>query len=258
MGRSCLFIACYLLCILLGCSAQESWPGVDTAAGSGAFAPWTARGGYGPIAGYSGYGGISGFDASRSGTGAGTSVTDGSTEPGLPSFQVCAGDAGPDDDAGADDCLVAGDLQVQVCYKSAVKEWIRPWLKITNTGSNSYPLTGVSLRYYYTVDSGSTVQAFDCWSVASVCGSLQHAFVPVTGRQQADHYLELAFKSGSVPAGGETEDIHIGFHKSDWAVYDGSNDWSDYANTSDYVDAQTIPLYLNHTLIWGVEPPTGQ
>ncbi len=264
MQRSSHIIAGCLLCALLGCSAQESWVSGDTAAagagaggsaGSGGYAPLAGSGGTLPIAGSSGAGsgGGSGFDSSVAGTSGGSGMDAG---PDGPTFRVCADDAGVDDDAGGEtDCLVVGDLEVQVRFDGAVNEWIRPWFKIVNTGSTTYPLTGVSLRYYYTVDSGSTSQTLDCWSAAIGCGSFDHAFVAVTGREQADHYLELTFTSGSVSAGSDTGDIQLGFHKSDWAHYDGSNDWSYEASATSYLTAETIPLYLNGTLIWGIEPP---
>jgi len=253
-----------LFCLLLGCSAQEQWVSGDTveggaggAAGAGGWSPTAGTGGWSPTSGAGGAGsaGTSGSDASVSGSG-GTTGTDAGTSG--PAFQICADDAGADGDAATGgSCLVVGDLRAQVRIEG-VTEQVRLWLKIVNTGSTSYPLDGVSLRYYYTVDSGSTDQTMDCWYAPIGCSSFDHAFVPVSGRQNADHYLELSFTSGSVPAGGDTGDIQLGFHKSDWARYDGGNDWSYYPEASNYVDAETVPLYLNGTVIWGIEPPAIQ
>jgi hypothetical protein len=272
MERSNLIIAAaLLLSLLLGCSPQESWVSGDTVqrdggagfGGGGGWSPTAGTGGWSPTAGTggagsggAGSGGISGFDASVAGSGGAGGTDDASTGP---TFQICADDAGLEGDAAAAaGCLVVGDLRAQVRFDGAVNDWIRPWFKIVNTGSTSYPLDGISLRYYYTVDSGSTAQTMDCWYAQIGCSSFSHAFVPVSGRELADHYLELSFTSGSVPAGGDTGDIQLGFHKSDWASYDDSNDWSYYPDASGYLDAETVPLYLNGTLIWGIEPPAAQ
>lgn len=142
-------------------------------------------------------------------------------------------------------------------------KWLRPRFIICNHGMNDVPLTGVKLRYYYTVDDNPSGQLHQCWhpgessdcaAAGFCCGDgLDVSLVP-TGGTDADHYLELSFSGGSnIPAGDETDYIAIGIAKNDWLTFDYSNDYS-YDPYLDYTETQRITVYCNDSLVWGIEP----
>ncbi|MGW2386307.1 glycoside hydrolase family 6 protein [Streptomyces sp. NPDC001658] len=217
--------------------------------------------------------GVSGYDVYRNGTrvgspAAGTTYTDtglsaataysytvrardaaGNVSPASAALSVTTetGGGGPDP---------AGGLKV--AYKnndsSATDNAIRPGLRITNTGSAAVDLTGVTARYYFTRDGGSsTVNAY-CDYAAVGCSNVKLRVVPLsTPVAGADAYLEVGFSAGSLAAGRDTGDIQIRMAKSDWSAFDEVGDHSRTTATS-YTDAPAIPGYLGTTLAWGAPP----
>lgn len=153
---------------------------------------------------------------------------------------------------------VQGDLVVK--YRTSdtnpTDNQFRPQLQIVNNGTTAVALSNVKLRYYYTID-GEKPQQFNV-DYATIGGSnVQGTFVKVnpavTG---ADYYLEISFGAGagSLAPGANTGDIQIRVNKSDWSNYNETGDYSYDATKTSYTEWQHVPLYLNGTLVWGLEP----
>ncbi|MBC7272735.1 MAG: glycoside hydrolase family 6 protein, partial [Streptomyces sp.] len=147
---------------------------------------------------------------------------------------------------------------VKVLYKnndaSVADNAIRPGLRIVNTGTGPLDLSGVTARYYFTRDGGSSTVGAWCDYAAVGCSNVSLRVVPLsTPVPGADAYLEVSFRSGTVAAGGNTGDIQLRMAKSDWSAFDESDDHS-RATVTSYTDAPKIPVYLGTELAWGTPP----
>ncbi|MFE2645571.1 glycoside hydrolase family 6 protein [Streptomyces nigra] len=158
-----------------------------------------------------------------------------------------SGGGGPDPSGG-----------LKVAYKnndsSATDNAIRPGLRITNTGSAALDLTGVTARYYFTRDGGSSTVSAWCDYAAVGCSNVKLRVVPLSSPVAgADAYLEVGFSAGSLAAGRDTGDIQVRMAKSDWSAFDETDDHSRGTATT-YTDAPAIPGYLGSALAWGAPP----
>ncbi|MNW25577.1 Exoglucanase-2 precursor [compost metagenome] len=151
-----------------------------------------------------------------------------------------------------------GDVKVEyrTSDTNASDNQIRFNLRLTNHGTEAVNLSDVKVRYYYTVEGGQA-QEFHCDYAAVGSGNVHGTFVPLSGSVTgADHYLEISFGSGAgtLAPGANSGDIQIRVNKSDWSNYNESDDFSYDATKTSYTEWEKTPLYLNNTLIWGLEP----
>lgn len=130
---------------------------------------------------------------------------------------------------------------------------IRPHLKIVNNSDQQVDLADVTMRYWFTRDGDSSVQAWCDWAVAG-CSNLElrvvELAVPVDG---ADAYVEIGFTQGSLAPGADTGDIQIRANKTDWSVFDETDDYSHTVSAS-YTEAPAITASLAGDAAWGTEP----
>ncbi|MGX1493070.1 glycoside hydrolase family 6 protein [Streptomyces tendae] len=217
--------------------------------------------------------GVTGYDVYRDGTRVG-STTAGTTytDTGLSAataygYTVRARDAAGNvsaastalsvtTEAGGGGPAPSGGLKV--AYKnndsSATDNAIRPGLRITNTGTTALDLTGVTARYYFTRDGGSSTVSAWCDYAAVGCSTVKLRVVPLSSPVAgADAYLEVGFSAGSLAAGRDTGDIQVRMAKSDWSAFDETDDHSRGTATT-YTDAPAIPGYLGSALAWGAPP----
>lgn len=75
-------------------------------------------------------------------------------------------------------------------------------------------------------------------------------------RAFTDAYVELSFTAaaGSISAGGETGEIQLRMAKSDWSNFNEADDYSFDPTKTAYADWDKVTLYLDDSLVWGVEP----
>lgn len=132
----------------------------------------------------------------------------------------------------------------------------RPQLRIVNSGDTSVALKDVKLRYYYTID-GEKAQQFNVDYAAIGSGNVQGTFVKLTPSvTEADYYVEISFTAGagSLAPGASSGEIQLRINKTDWSNFNETGDYSyDPAKTA-FTDWARVPLYLNGTLVWGLEP----
>jgi endoglucanase len=151
-----------------------------------------------------------------------------------------------------------GGTELKVQYKSndtsPDDNQIRPGLQLVNTGSTAVDLSTVTIRYWFTSDGGATTFGTACDYAALGCGSVQQNVVALsTPKTGADHYLNVAFSSGSLAAGASSGDIQSRLNKTDWSSFHESDDYSAATNTA-YADAPRITVYVDGTLVYGTEP----
>jgi len=131
---------------------------------------------------------------------------------------------------------------------------VRATLQVANRGTAALPLTGVTLRYWFTGDAPSPAyQVFCDWAVVG-CAQVKAEVVKLpTARTGADAYLQVTFTGGSVAAGSTSGDVQLRFAKSDWSAFDQSDDHS-YRVSSSWTDHDRVTAYTGGALAWGVEP----
>lgn len=130
---------------------------------------------------------------------------------------------------------------------------IKPNLKILNEGTQTFNLSDLTIKYWYTID-GEIPQEFHVdWAQAgnnNVTGSFASVFPVLT----ADYSLTIGFNSISGILGpNQSTELRTRFNKTDWSNYNETDDFS-YANLGGYTNVPKIGLYYNGNLIWGVTP----
>lgn len=147
-------------------------------------------------------------------------------------------------------------VQYQAGDTSASSSQPSPHFKIVNTSASAIPLSGLTLRYWYTID-GVKTQGFNCDYSVVGCSNVVGSFGTLsTATSTADSYLQIGFTAGagSIAAGGNSGEIQARINKSDWTAYTQTNDYSFDATKTAYTAWNNVTLYSNGVLIWGVEP----
>ncbi|MET8414447.1 cellulose binding domain-containing protein [Streptomyces sp. NPDC005098] len=214
--------------------------------------------------------GVTAYDVYRDGVTAGTTATTSFTDTGLTastaySYTVKARDAAGNTSAasaavtattGQDGGTGSGTPKAQ--YKnndsSPGDNQIRPGLQLVNTGTQPVALSDVTVRYWFSGESGATTYSTNCDWAAIGCGSVTHRVVSSAGAGPgADHYLEVGFGSGSLAAGASTGEIQLRLNKTDWSNFNEADDYSRATNTA-YADASKVAVYVDGTLVRGTAP----
>lgn len=130
--------------------------------------------------------------------------------------------------------------------------------QIINTGTTSVPLSSLTMRYWFTNEAPSDPLVFACDYALVGCNNVTAQFVtlgtPVT---KANTYLQIGFTAaaGSIAPGQSSGEIQTRIHHVNWSEFITSDSYSFISDESFvYKDTQTVTLYLNGTLIWGIEP----
>ena len=130
--------------------------------------------------------------------------------------------------------------------------------QVVNTSTTAVPLSSLTMRYWFTNESPSDPLEFDCDWAQLNCSNITGKFVvlsPATSR--ANTYLEISFRAGagSVVAGQNSGEIQTRLHHINWSNFNTTETYSFISDPSFvYKDTQTVTLYQNGALIWGVEP----
>lgn len=151
-----------------------------------------------------------------------------------------------------------GNLKVQYRTNApnASDGQLRPQFRIMNTGTESVALSGLKLRYYFTVD-GDKPQQFHCDYAVVGSGNVSGSFVKLNPASTgADYYLEISFGAGagSIAPGEDSGEIQARTNKTDWTAYNELDDYSYSAAQQSYADWNKVTLYQGETLVWGLEP----
>jgi endo-1,4-beta-xylanase len=131
-------------------------------------------------------------------------------------------------------------------------------LQVENNGTAAVSLNQVTVRYWFTDNGDKTPLEFDCDYAQLTCANITHKFVtlatPVTG---ANMYLELGFTAaaGMLQPGTSTGEIQTRTHHTNFSNFNTTASYSFISDPSFvYKPSATITVYVNGTLVWGVEP----
>jgi hypothetical protein len=139
-------------------------------------------------------------------------------------------------------------------------------LDVTNEASASFPLSALTLRYWYEAEAGKE-QELDCDFAKLGCTNVvttanaqaaQPVFVAVMPpRPHANEYAEIAFTAGALTLDPflDTGEIQLRLHNEDFSPIMQEAGYSYVcADTSTMIDATHITAYINGVLVWGTEP----
>jgi hypothetical protein len=138
---------------------------------------------------------------------------------------------------------------------------IKPRLRIVNNTPEDIPLSQLTIRYWYTIDSNQA-QTFSCDYASMGCANISGTFARIPDGNSnrtgtSDSYLEVGFAENLsiLPGGGQIE-MGLRFNKNDWSIYNETNDYSYDPARPAPAQWDRITLYRNDVLVWGVEPGT--
>jgi hypothetical protein len=130
--------------------------------------------------------------------------------------------------------------------------------QIINTGTSTVSLSSLKMRYWFTNETPSDPLVFACDYALVGCSNVTSRFVvlptPVT---RANTYLEIGFTTaaGSIGPGQSSGEIQTRIHHANYSNFITTDSYSFISDTSFvYKDTQTVTLYLNGALVWGIEP----
>jgi endoglucanase len=147
--------------------------------------------------------------------------------------------------------------QYRAADTTAGDNQVKPHLNLVNIGTSAVALSGITVRYWYTVD-GQRPQMFSCDWTPRGCSNVTGQFVTLNPpRNGADTYLEVGFTAGmgSLAPGQSTGEIQARFNKDNWSNFSEANDYSFDPTKVSFADWDRVTVYQNGTLIWGSEPP---
>jgi endoglucanase len=155
-------------------------------------------------------------------------------------------------------CGTATNVTVQVAMReiAPTNPAVSVDFKLFNNGTTPIPLSEMTLRYWYTIDSAQAQTAFIDYAAVGN-GNVPLSFMAVSpAKATADFYLQVGFAAaaGSLAAGANTSDIQARFNKNDFSPYNEANDYS-YTGSLSFMAPTTVTAYRLGVLVYGTEPP---
>jgi hypothetical protein len=130
--------------------------------------------------------------------------------------------------------------------------------QVVNGGTGSVPLSSLTMRYWFTNETPADPLVFECDYAQVGCANITANFVVLASPvNKANTVLEIHFNAGagSIAAGQSTGEIQTRIHHANYSNFITTDTYSFIADPSFvYKDTQTVTLYLNGALVWGVEP----
>jgi cellulose binding protein with CBM3 domain/fibronectin type III domain protein len=128
---------------------------------------------------------------------------------------------------------------------------------LLNAGSTPVPLAGLTMRYWFTSESGTRRVDSECEGAWIGCSRVTRRLVPLMHpRPDADSYLEIGFAPGAGELAGNqlTGSIQMRIRRADGSAFNESNDYSWGPLSPYYVDNNRVTVYAGGVLVAGAEP----
>lgn len=156
----------------------------------------------------------------------------------------------------ADTCTSPLHVDLVCNERGSTATELRPYFRIVNNGKQPFPLSSLSLRYYYTKDQPGT-EMYNCYTVVGGDCSLLGPAVfgePSPKTSTADRYLELHYTAKAAALGvNQSSEIQGAFSISDYPALTQTNDYS-FSTATTFQTTPLVTLYADGVLIWGTEP----
>ncbi|UJF33416.1 glycoside hydrolase family 44 protein [Paenibacillus hexagrammi] len=149
---------------------------------------------------------------------------------------------------------VSSQLTVNVkTGNSASTQMPTPEIEIFNTGSTPVPLSEVTARYYFTIDSERPLTVGFWTTAPKEFVTARFVKMPIPSAD-ADYYLEVSFAAGAGQLQPSSKvGVYTWINKSDWSSFDQTNDYS-YSSSGSSVPNEKVTAYRSGVLEWGTEP----
>ncbi|WP_437676543.1 cellulose binding domain-containing protein [Sorangium sp. So ce131] len=147
------------------------------------------------------------------------------------------------------------ELQYAVKDASASTTNVSFKVRIRNTGTESLPLSDLTIRYWFTADGFTSPLQSECDFASVACANVTKTFSDTSG-MYADHYLELGFTAaaGSITPGATGGHAEIRIFTQAYNNLMQANDYSFDAEMTDWTTSPRITVYHDGELAWGTEP----
>ena len=136
---------------------------------------------------------------------------------------------------------------------------IRLRFQLVNNDSVPVPYDELTVRYWYTIDTGAQPQTATCdYAAEQGCANITTQFTQVTPVPGADYYLELGYLSGAGDLlSGPSDAMMFQIRKPSLQNYDETDDhsWAGGEPATPTIWPE-ITVYRNGVLVWGYEPGT--
>ncbi|WP_170837099.1 PKD domain-containing protein [Aquimarina amphilecti] len=147
---------------------------------------------------------------------------------------------------------------ISVAYKdggngNATDNMINPHFRILNNSDVALPYQDVTIRYWFTSEDNSDLNFWCDW--AQLGSELVNG---IFSKKNTIDYLEISFDpaSGQLLPGENSGPIQTRFAKTNWSAFDENNDYSYKPLIADFQFNNEMTLYVNGSLVWGIEPST--
>ncbi|HWZ89411.1 MAG TPA: cellulose binding domain-containing protein, partial [Polyangiaceae bacterium] len=153
--------------------------------------------------------------------------------------------------------------QYKVVSSDAMSSYIQCELYVLNAGPNTYAVSDLKVRYYYTDDVKTTTDWSLNWSHISTGGANQNVTVTeasmamVPTKPNADTYFEFSFAPAGQSTIGPGQGIAFSwrFNATNQSLqYTQTNDYSFDASKTTQADWSHVVVLQNGTVIWGATP----
>lgn len=130
--------------------------------------------------------------------------------------------------------------------------------QIINTGTTAVPLSSLTMKYWFTNETPSDPLVFECDYAQVSCANVTRTFTVLSSPvNKANTVATIGFTAaaGTLAPGQSTGEIQTRIHHAAYSNFLTDETYSFISDPSFvYKDTQTVTLYQNGTLIWGVEP----
>ena len=139
---------------------------------------------------------------------------------------------------------------------SATDDSVQPFLQIHNN-KQTVALSDLTLRYWYHTETAVS-ELFHCDYATIGCGGLIGSFGSLNDVVGTNRYFELGFAAdaGYLYGGTQIDDLMLRFNQTNHAPYDETTHYSRPTTSETYTEWETITLYYQGNLVWGIEPGT--
>lgn len=195
-----------------------------------------------------------------------TSYTDRTVSDGTAYYYVVSGRSlGGDGPASAEALATpshALEVQYQVGDRNPSDNVIEPFVRVINSSGSGLPLSGVTVRYWFSDDSdyGSDTMVYTCdWATVS-CANVKAQVVRRSPMVQSSYaganaYIEIGFADGLLPlAVGQSSEVRGYISRGSSLNFNESDDYSYDATRTSYADFRRVTGYVNGVRSWGDEP----